>query len=312
MLLKRKFCACQTAMFTNRGCPHLCTFCDSPNIWDHTVRHGSADNVLSEIEYAVNKWDIHYIDMLDDVFGIDHHWTEEFCTKLIERKYDLKYKMLMNPHTFGDKQKKMVPLLARSGCNVVGIGMQSAELQTINAIKRKKDTPEALINAIDTCKKNGMLTFTSFIVGFPTDTKDAAKNIVKLVKKAKPTIMDCYPLIFLKGTELEQSISKGDIVESHLYNQRFKDAKMVRRSFYTSPANLLVFLFWLLKNNPGWLIYMSTKMPYLVRFIFGKKEDLIKATDNKKRVKEILERKIYEKHFKELHEYIGEGATKNV
>ena len=58
--------------------------------------------------------------------------------------------MLMNPHTFGDKQKKMMPLLARSGCNVVGIGMQSAEMETIIAIKRKKDTPEALINAVDT------------------------------------------------------------------------------------------------------------------------------------------------------------------
>ena len=134
-----------------------------------------------------------------------------------------------------------------------------------------------------------MLTFVSFIVGFPTDTKDAATNIVKLVKKAKPTIMDCYPLVFLKGTELEQSLSKGDIVESHLYNQRFSDAKMVRRSYYSSPTNLLVFLFWLLKNNPGWFFHMSTKVMFFVRFVLGKKEDLLKATDNKKRVQEILE-----------------------
>lgn len=296
-------------MFTNRGCPHICTFCDSPNIWSHTVRHRTPDNVLAEIDYAVDQWGVRFIDMVDDVFGIDPIWVEEFCTKLIERKYDLKYKILMNPHTFGDKQKKMVKLLARSGCNNVGIGMQSAELKTIFAIKRKSDTPDRLISSIKACKENGMLTFVSFIVGFPTDSKDAADNIISLVKKAKPTVIDCYPLVFLKGTELEQSLSKGDVLESHTYEKRFRDAKKVRRSFYLSPTNILIFLFWLLKNNPGWLIYMSTKMTYLIRFVIGKKEDLIKATDNKKRVKEILERKIYEKHFKELHEYVGEGVT---
>ena len=98
-------------MFTNRGCPHVCTFCDSPNVWNNKVRHRSPDNVLKEIDYAVGKWGIRYIDMVDDVFGIDHRWIEEFCTKLIERKHDLKYKMLMNPHTFGARQEKTIKLL---------------------------------------------------------------------------------------------------------------------------------------------------------------------------------------------------------
>ena len=46
-------------------------------------------NVLKEIDYAVGKWGIRYIDMVDDVFGIDHRWIEEFCTKLIERKHNV-------------------------------------------------------------------------------------------------------------------------------------------------------------------------------------------------------------------------------
>ena len=103
--------------------------------------------------------------------------------------------------------------------------MQSAEMKTLVAIRRSLDTPERLIKAVDICKKNGMLTFVSFIVGFPTDSTDAAGSIIKLAKKAKPTIIDCYPLIFLKGTQLETSLSKGDVFETHSYKKRFLDAK---------------------------------------------------------------------------------------
>jgi len=275
-------------MFTNRGCPHVCTFCDSPNVWNNKVRHRSPDNVLEEIDYAVGKWGIRFIDMVDDVFGIDHRWVEEFATKLIERKHDLKYKMLMNPHTFGARQEKTVKLLARSGCNTIGIGMQSAEMKTLVAIRRSLDTPESLIKAVDVCNKSGMLTFVSFIVGFPTDSRDVAGSILKLVKKAKPTIIDCYPLIYLKGTQLEKQLSKGHVVDTHSYENRFKFAKKVRKSFYTSPLNLLNFLWWLIRKNPMWIIYMAKKAMYFVQFIIGSKELVLKATDNKKREEEIV------------------------
>ena len=117
--------------------------------------------------------------------------------------------------------------------------MQSAEMKTLVAIRRSLDTPERLIKAVDKCKKNGMLTFVSFIVGFPSDSVNAANSIISLVKKAKPGVIDCYPLIFLKGTQLETSLSKGNVFETHSYAKRFEDAKRVRRSFFINPLNLL-------------------------------------------------------------------------
>ena len=79
-------------------------------------------------------------------------------------------------------------------------------------------------------------------------------------------------------------------MESHTYAKRFKDAVKVRQRFYLSPFNLLRFLFWLIRNNPSWLFYMLTQFNFIIRFIIGKKEDWLKAQDNKKRVKEILEK----------------------
>ena len=39
-----------------------------------------------------------------------------------------------------------------------------------------------------------------------------------------------------------------------------------------------------------WLVHMAMNFMYFVQFIIGDKENLIKATDNKKRVKEIIEK----------------------
>ena len=56
-----------------------------------------------------------------------------------------------------------------------------------------------------------------------------------------------------------------------------------------NPINLLKFFWWLLRKNPIWILHMSLQVKYFVQFVIGAKENLIKATDNKKRVKEIIE-----------------------
>ena len=72
-------------MTTTRGCPYKCTFCDSPAVWQNNLRQRSPDNVLEEIDMAVKRWGIRYIDMCDDVFGLSYRWVEEFSKKLIDK-----------------------------------------------------------------------------------------------------------------------------------------------------------------------------------------------------------------------------------
>jgi anaerobic magnesium-protoporphyrin IX monomethyl ester cyclase len=254
-------------MFTNRGCPHACIYCDSPNLWQKEVRHRSPDNVLEEIDIAVKRWGVRYIDFVDDVFGINHKWLEEFCSKLAERKYDLKYKALMNPSTFGKKQEKAFALLAKSGCNVVGMGMQSADDDMLNFLDRKSDTPERLINAITHANKNEILTFVSFIVGFPNESDTIPQQIIDLARKAQPLLIDCYPLVTLKGTKLDDMLESGDAKLPHSFNERKNRAIKIKRSFYSSPVVFFRLFKWLLLNNRSWLYFMLSRSKFFLDFL---------------------------------------------
>lgn len=257
------------SMMTSRGCPYRCTFCDTHNVWKKEVRQRTPDNCLDEIDMLVKKYAVRYIDMVDDVFGIRHQWIEEFCRKLAERKYNLHYKILVNPSTFATHQEKCFEWLAKSGCDQVGIGMQTADQDTLNAIKRGTDDFRKLKKMIEFTSKNGMLSFVSFIAGFPNEPENAPEQIMDLVDEVRPTVIDCYPLIYLKGTDLEKKYSRGEITDTYPYPVRVKRALKVKKHFYTQVRNVYNIFKWLIINNPAYFKFALLSHPYYVASVAG-------------------------------------------
>lgn len=256
----------------SRGCPYRCTYCDSHYLWRNKVRQRTPDHVLEEVDHAVKTWNIRYIDFLDDVFGLTYEWVEEFGSKLRERRYDLKYKFLVNPRTFGNKQRQAFAWCARSGGNVVGIGMQSADENTLLKLHRGADTPAKLKEAVANAKQHDICTFVSFILGFPYEPENAPATTIKLIKEAKPHLIDAYPLIYLTGTELEQSVRENPALDKYSYEDRRARAVKVKRSFYLSPANMFRILSWILRNNPSWLVYVLRQYRFFIEFVAGFKQ----------------------------------------
>jgi len=264
-------------MMTVRGCPYSCTFCYSSAQWNFKVRQRSPENVLEEIDYLVKDYGIKFIDFLDDVFGLTYSWVEEFSRKLIERKYDLTYKALINPNTFASKQAKAIELLSKSGCKILGIGMQTADSGTLELVKRTPMSREKLIEAVANAKRNRILTFVSFIVGFPKEPEDAPEQIMGLIDDARPTLIDCYPLMYIKDTKLAKQVASGELSEAWSHDEAVERADRVKRHFYRSPRNISAILTWVLMNNPGWYLRMLKQWRLLLNIagfnIFRSKKD---------------------------------------
>jgi anaerobic magnesium-protoporphyrin IX monomethyl ester cyclase len=257
------------SMMTTRGCPYRCTFCDTHNVWKKEVRHRSPDNCINEIDMLVKKYGVRYIDMVDDVFGVRHEWVEEFGRKLAQRKYDLHYKILVNPSTFGAQQAKAFEWLAASGCDSVGIGMQTADKNTLKAINRGKDDFTKLKRLIEITNKKGMMSFVSFIAGFPEEPDDAPQQIMRVIDDVGPTVIDCYPLVYLKGTDLEKKYSRGEIKDTYPYPVKVDKALSVKRHFYKQIHRVLNIFKWIFMNNPGWLVIAILQHPGYVAGIVG-------------------------------------------
>jgi len=252
-------------MMTGRGCPGCCSYCSSPVFWEHRVRQRSPENVVAEIDELVDSYGVRYIDMLDDVFGITPAWTESFCVLLQQRPYRIRFKILINPTTFGKQRSRMFQLLQASGCDTIGIGMQSAEPAILTMTGRARETAAELKAAVQAARQAGLLTFVSFIIGFPGEAPEVPRLTAQLLQEVRPHLADCYPLVFLPGTPLAKELAAGRLVEDYTYSERFQRAVRCKKQFYSSPRTLIDLVSWVGRHNPAWLLRMLPRL----RFVLG-------------------------------------------
>src|SRR3989338_2543489 len=69
-------------IFTSRGCPFRCTFCNA-NIFGKTFRARSPENVIGEIDLLVKKYGVKQIDIIDDNFSENISRAEEIIDLII-------------------------------------------------------------------------------------------------------------------------------------------------------------------------------------------------------------------------------------
>jgi radical SAM superfamily enzyme YgiQ (UPF0313 family) len=174
----------------------------------------------------------------------------------------------MNPSTFGKRQDKILGLLAKAGLDTAGIGVQAASEEMLVKIKRKGEGKEQLKLAIKSCDKYGILSFANFILGMPgEEINTAAQQIKDLLDEAKPLVMDCYPYVELKGTEIAIDIKEGRSELKYDYATRYAIAQSVVRYFYMSPINLFNILKWFLLNNPRGIIFRFSKLTHVLNIM---------------------------------------------
>ena len=135
-------------MIASRGCPYRCYFCASCKTWGFKYRRRSVANVIAEIDDAVKKYDVKYIAFLDDVFGITNDWIEEFCRKLIQKDYKIRFMIILHPFSIPKDKEKILKLLKEGGCDTLSFGLQSAHPQILKNVNRNPREQEHLKETI--------------------------------------------------------------------------------------------------------------------------------------------------------------------
>ena len=252
-------------IMASRGCPFSCTYCISPKIWKHVCRRRSPDNVLREIDYLVQERGVRYIMFQDDIWSLlDDNWAREICQKLIERKYNLKWRCILHPMSFLNSRREILPLMKAAGCTSVTIGLQSASKKILKNINRRPEQPEALADLINESKRAGLLSGVEFIIGLPGDTEETVEETIQFALKIKPTFCAFYVLSVLVGSDIwrDQKEGKFQILPDHFTQRKCEEAA---RRFYMNPGVLYNTVSSIVKANPRWLLRALGNAKYLLQ-----------------------------------------------
>lgn len=244
-----------TTMFTSRGCPYKCVFCDRPHL-GKMFRARSAHNVLDEMKEC-QKMGIREIFIYDDTFAVDRQRVLDICHGIKEQKIKIAWDIRTRVNTV---DKEILVALKEAGCQRIHYGVEAGTQRILNLLK-KGITLEQVKKAFNLTKKIGIQTVGYFMIGSPTETKKDILQTIKLMKKLNPDYVHIAITTPFPATELytwakQERIITNDpwqnfsrrpdptfvppIWDKELSRQQLNGLlKKAYRSFYFSPSFIL-------------------------------------------------------------------------
>ena len=201
-----------TTMFTSRGCPYRCTFCDRPNSpVTSGFRWRSAKNVADEMERCVDLG-IREAFIYDDTFTVRKDRVYELCDEIRKRRIHLAWDVRAHVNTV---TRGMLRSMAEAGCDRIHFGVEVGNERMMRVI-RKNHTIERVENAFRWAREAGLERLAYAIIGQQTEGAEDIRDTMTLVRRIDPdyvlfTIFCPYPGTEIYAQGLERGIIEKDV-----------------------------------------------------------------------------------------------------
>lgn len=172
------------AVSTSRGCDHTCTFCSQQKFWNRSWRARAPATVAAEIEGLYREHGVNVILISDEYPTSDPARWEELLDRIIA--LDLPLYLLMETRAEDIvRDERILPKYRKAGIVHVYVGLEATDQTTLDLIK-KELTTEVSRSALRLIRDHGMLSETSFVLGFPHETEATIDETLRLAKHFNP------------------------------------------------------------------------------------------------------------------------------
>lgn len=252
---------------TKRGCALKCSYCVYNNIEGHAYRLRSANNVVDEIQEAMEHG-VRNVDFVDSTFNLPLSHARALCDELRSRELGAELSTMgLNP---AGLSAELVREMKRAGFKSVMCTPESASdvtLETLNKGFGKK----TVIRAAEALSSAEIPTYWFFMLGAPGETIDTVRETLEFCDRYIPPshmVLFSTGIRVYAGTPLEQTCKRmGWFAE---------DESLLSPSWFLSPEIELEELYALLvraaEAHPNWMTnaetILSPKMAALMKRAF--------------------------------------------
>jgi len=196
-------------LLTSRGCPFRCIFCYN-STRSSKVRYLSAQRVIAEVEYMINKHKVDSVFFFDDEFLSNKERIREICQLIKEKGLNFQWSCQARADLVDEET---LQLIKEAGCRQVGYGFESGSPRILKFLKGSPASIAKNQQAIKLTKKAGIRVFGNFILGTPTEKLPdllktfffAFNNPIDIVG---PSVATAYP-----GTKLWDYCIENKIID---------------------------------------------------------------------------------------------------
>jgi radical SAM superfamily enzyme YgiQ (UPF0313 family) len=184
-------------IITSRGCNGTCKFCTTPYFFKGFSARNPIDVVL-EIEELISKYNTNKIIFLDDNLCVDRERILEICNLIKTRNIKCLFGCLCSIKNY---DKDLFIKMYEVGFRWVHFGIESGSRRILKLMNKEMDINN-IKNIINEVKEMGYRVRTSFILDYPTSTKEDIIKTKELILSIKPHEVRLHYLAYRVGTPL--------------------------------------------------------------------------------------------------------------
>jgi len=170
-------------MFSARGCPFQCTYCQSQAVWTRKVRYRSSESFVSEMEHVHKTYGTTFFNIRDDTFTLNRKRSLEICKQIETRLPSITWSCDTRADCI---DVELAQSMRRAGCIRACIGLESGSNRILKMVK-KGETAEQIARGVTLLQQAKISCAVFIMIGFPTETVQEVKETVDFAISLKPS-----------------------------------------------------------------------------------------------------------------------------
>jgi len=206
-------------VFTSRGCPGKCTFCDH-KVYEQQMKYHPVEHMLEYVKMVRDKYGITTFSIADDCFMMNHDRVRQFAKGMKEMGVMWRANSranLVNPEILKDMKD--------SGCHSIAFGIETADPESLERVK-KFVRLENQFTSVKMAHEAGLEVYACMMTGFPWETEKHVQSQIDYVKKTWNDV-SLYQvsgsLMPFPGTEIYTEYAKQYGFENYWLRQEYQD-----------------------------------------------------------------------------------------
>jgi radical SAM superfamily enzyme YgiQ (UPF0313 family) len=168
----------------SRGCPYNCEFCDITTLYGRTPRVKGTDQLIAELEAIYELGWRGGVFVVDDNFIGNKREIKRMLPRLIEwmQKYQYPFSFVTEASINLADDDELVELMAEAGFDMVFIGLETPNEQSLKECSKNQNCSRDMIGAIQKLHAAGLQVLGGYIVGFDNDDEGIFSRQIKFIQ----------------------------------------------------------------------------------------------------------------------------------
>lgn len=185
-------------IYAAKGCPNNCTFCYNKDFHKCKYRKRPLDAVLRDIRYLVENHGADGVYFADELWCRSKQELRDVCDSLRSLQLDVRWGCQTRVGLFDEIDFKY---MYDAGCRWILFGVESGSRRILADMNKHIDY-DKIEPTIRDCRSAGISPVGSFIIGYPGETTEDARETVALIERLDTDLISLNTFMVFPATDI--------------------------------------------------------------------------------------------------------------